>query len=140
MLQRAILALAVYLAGAIGLFSWSATALRAGAPREDWALLIVLPAAWLFSYWPMLGSLLTIVRIRGIQRTVERVAAQLRAGSDPTPETLRRLEDMGTVLAARENRLPGFLVRPIIRSALRRAVRDGVLQRLVEKGRERRAD
>lgn len=139
MLRQTLLALAIYLLGACGLVYWSVTGLSSGAPREDWALMIVLPMAWLFSYWPMLGSLLTIARIRSIQRTVEGIAAQLDTGLDPSPERLRELEDMGTVLAARENRVPRFLVRPFIRKALNQAARNGVLQRIVEKGSDKSA-
>ena len=43
---------------------------------------------------------------------------------------LRALEDMATRLAADENGLPVFLVRPFVRKALARMTRDGSLARI----------
>lgn len=126
-----------YIAGLAALVIWSVHGFLTGAPREDWALMIVLPLAWGFSYWPMLGSLMMIARIRGLQRTLEGIAAELDAGIDPSPDKLRELEEVGTKLAARENRLPEFIVRPIIRKGLNRAVKNGLLKHAIKTGREK---
>jgi len=45
MLRRTLYALVIYVFGAIGLPYWLLAGFNAGAPREDWALMIVLPAA-----------------------------------------------------------------------------------------------
>ena len=58
MFRRSLLAALVYVIGAIALLTWSISGFLAGAPREDWALMIVLPAAWIVSFWPMFGSLM----------------------------------------------------------------------------------
>lgn len=137
MIGRMLLAVLLYAAGLVMLLVWSVHGFVTGAPKEDWALMIVLPMAWAFSYWPMLGSLLMIARVRGLQRTLEGIAAELDAGIDPSPDKLRELEDVFTRLAAEENRLPEFLVRPIVRKALARLVRDGTMKRIIDKGREK---
>lgn len=132
MLRRAVLAFAVYLVGATGLLYWSISGFNAGAPREDWALMIVLPVAWIVSYWPMLGSLLAVARILGLRRRLEAILSQIDAGGDPSPEKLRELEDFGTALAAGEYRLPEFIVRPFIRKGLDRIMADDGLRRVAE--------
>jgi hypothetical protein len=140
MLGRSILAVLTYIAGLVALVVWSIHGFLTGAPREDWALMIVLPLAWGFSYWPMLGSLVMIARVRGLQRTLEGVAAELGAGIDPSPEKLLELEEVGTKLAARENRLPEFIVRPIVRRVLGRVVSEILKRREIESGREKPAN
>lgn len=137
MIGRMLLAVLLYAAGLVVLLIWSVHGFVTGAPKEDWALMIVLPMAWALSYWPMLGSLLMIARVRGLQRTLEGIAAELYAGIDPSPDKMRELEDVFTRLAAEENRLPEFLIRPIVRKALARLVRDGTMKRIIDKGREK---
>jgi len=137
MLGRSILAFLVYVFGLAALLIWSIFGFLTGAPRDDWALMIVLPLAWAFSYWSMLGSLLMIIRVRGLQRTMEGIALELQAGRDPSPENLLELEEVGTKLAARENRLPEFIVRPFIRKILNRLFKDGALKRIIEREKER---
>jgi hypothetical protein len=136
MLGRSILAVLTYIVGLVALVVWSVHGFLTGAPREDWAIMIVLPLAWGSSYWPMLGSLVMIARVRGLQRTLEGVAAELGAGIDPSPEKLLELEEVGTKLAARENRLPEFIVRPIFRRVLGRVVSEVLKRREIESGRE----
>jgi len=60
MLRRTLYALLVYIFGAFGLLYWSLAGFNAGASREDWALMIVLPAAWIVSFWPSFGALVVI--------------------------------------------------------------------------------
>lgn len=136
MLGRSVLAFLVYVLGLAALFIWSAYGFLTGAPREDWALMIVLPLAWAFSYWPMLGTLIMVVRIRGLQRTIEGIGSELEAGIDPSPDKLLELEEVGTKLAARENHLPEFIVRPIVRKVLNRVVKEGGQRRAAETVRE----
>lgn len=137
MVGRTIIAVFTYILGLVALVIWSIYGFVTGAPKDDWALMIVLPLAWAFSYWPMLGSLIMISRIRGLQRTLEGIGRELEAGNDPSPERMRELEDVGTHLAAHENRLPEFIVRPIIRRLLNRSRDDGSLKRVIEKGKEK---
>lgn len=115
MLRHTLYAFVVYLFGAIGLLYWSLSGFNAGAPREDWALMIVLPAAWIFSFWPMFGTLVLILRIRATQGLLERIADRLRAEGAANPTDLQALEDLAVRLAARENRLPEFIMRPLVR-------------------------
>lgn len=122
MARQFIMAAAIYLVGGVVLVYWSLSGFVAGAPREDWALMIVLPLAWIFSFWPTYGSLATLLKIRSIGRTLERVVAQLRVGLDPEHADLAELENQATRIAAQENRLPEFLVRPLIRRGLVRAI------------------
>lgn len=136
MFGRTVLAAFTYVFGLVALVIWSIHGFVTGAPKEDWALMIVLPLAWAFSYWPMLGSLIMISRIRGLQRTLEGIGRELEGGNDPSPQRMQELEDMGTRLAAHENRLPEFIVRPIIRRLLNRSVGDGSLKRIIEKGKK----
>lgn len=133
MLGKSILAVLTYLSGLVALAIWSIHGFLTGAPKEDWALMIVLPLAWAFSYWPMLGALVLIARIRGLQRTLGKISAELDSDGEPGPENLGELEDIATSFAVRENRLPEFIVRPFIRKALQQARRDGTLKRIMEK-------
>jgi len=137
MLRRSILAALTYLLGLVALAIWSIHGFLTGAPKEDWALMIVLPLAWAFSYWPMLGTVVLIARIRGLQRTIGKIATELNSDGEPGPENLGELEDIATSFAAHENRLPEFIVRPFIRKALQHAARDGTLKRIMEKGGDR---
>ena len=120
MLRHTLYAFVVYLIGAIGLLYWSLSGFNAGAPREDWALMIVLPAAWIFSFWPMFGTLVLIWRIRAAQGLLERIAERLRAEGAADATDLQALEDLAVKLAARENRLPEFIMRPLVRKVVAR--------------------
>ncbi len=120
MVRHTVYAFAVYLFGAVGLLYWSLSGFNAGAPREDWALMIVLPAAWIFSFWPLFGTLVLIWRIRAAQGLLERIAERLRAEGTADVTDLRELEDLAVKLAARENRLPEFVMRPLVRKVVAR--------------------
>ena len=124
MLRRALLAFVVYIFGAIGLLYWSVAGFNAGAPREDWALMIVLPAAWIISFWPMFGTLVMIHRIWTVQGLLERIGERIRTEGAADANDTKELEDIGTRLAARENGLPEFIVRPFVRKALARITAD----------------
>jgi hypothetical protein len=139
MLGRTILAVLTYVLGLVALAIWSMHGFLTGAPREDWALMIVLPFAWAISFWPMLASLVMIARIWHLQRTVEKLADEIEPGCMPGTENLDKLEDIATAFAAHENRLPQFVVRPFIRRVLRHAARDGRLKRILEKGSKKTA-
>ena len=120
MLRRTLFAVVVYIFGAIGLLYWSLAGFNAGAPRADWALMIVLPAAWIISFWPMYGSLVMVRKIWALQGLLERIGERIRMEGAADAKDTRELEDIGTKLAARENGLPEFVVRPFVRKALAR--------------------
>ncbi len=120
MLRHTLYALVVYVFGAIGLLYWSLSGFNAGAPREDWALMIVLPAVWIISFWPTLGTLVLIWKIHAAQGLLERIAERLRAEGLADMADLRELEDLAVELAARENRLPEFIMRKLVRKTLAR--------------------
>lgn len=121
MFRRSLLAALVYVTGAIALLYWSVSGFFAGAPREDWALMIVLPAAWIISFWPMFGSLVMVYKIWTLQDTLERIGARVQATGAADETDLKELEDVGTKLAADESGLPEFVVRGFIRKFLARA-------------------
>lgn len=109
----------LYVAGLVVLWGWAIAKVSAGLERDDVALVIVLPLAWTFSYFPMLGSLLLAVRMRSIQRVLADMHQRVRAGGRPTAEERKEIEETFTTLAASENGLPEFLVRPVVRRILR---------------------
>ncbi len=126
MLRHTLYAFVVYLFGAIGLLYWSLSGFNAGAPREEWALMIVLPAIWIFSFWPTFGTLVLIWKIRSAQELLERIAERLRTEGAAEATDLRELEDLAVRLAARENRLPEFIMRPLVRKAMARITADRI--------------
>ena len=130
MLRQTLLAVVVYVFGAVALVGWSLSGFMTGAPREDWALMIVLPPAWIISYWPMLGSLTMAYRIWTIGSTLERIGERIRELGAADDGDIRELEDLATRLAAKESHLPELIVRPFVRKTLARMARDGSLSQL----------
>ena len=120
MIRRTFLAAFAYVTGAIALLYWSIAGFAAGAPREDWALMIVLPAAWMISFWPMFGSFVMISKVWTIQGTLERIADGIKTEGAADEKDLRELEDVVTKLAADENGIPEFIARPFVRKAIAR--------------------
>jgi len=84
---------------------------------ENAAGVIVFPLAWTFGFWPTVMPVLLAARIRRLHGTLEQLA-QRRAAGLPTEESRRELVDTFTLLAAEENGVPEFLVRPIVRRFL----------------------
>ncbi len=114
----AILAL-VYALGIVAIGGWSLSHVLAGTvTRENFALVLVLPIAWIVSFTGMAASLMLAWRVRGLGRTLEEMAARVKAGA-PTEGYERELEDVVTALAAQENGLPERWLRPFVRRALR---------------------
>ena len=121
---RSLLAAFVYAAGALILLYWSVSGFIAGAPKDSWALMIVLPAAWIISFWPVYASLLIAYKIWTIQDVLERVGEAIKARGVADGKDLKELEDLGTRLAVKESGIPEFIARPIIRKLLARLVRE----------------
>ncbi len=120
MARQFVMAAAIYLVVGVALVVWSLSGLAAGAPRDDWALMIVLPLAWMFSFWPLWGALTMAQRMRAIGATLERVVGRIRAGASPDAADIGELERSATALAARESGLPEIIVRPVVRRGLAR--------------------
>lgn len=121
---RSLLAAFVYAAGALILLYWSVSGFIAGAAKENWALMIVLPAAWIISFWPVYGSLLIAYKVWTIQDTLERVGEAIKARGVAHQDDLKELEDVGIKLVSKEAGIPEFIARPIIRKLLARLVRE----------------
>ena len=121
-MKRSIGLIVVYVAGLIGLAWWSLTGLFGGAPKEDWALMIVLPLAWLFSFWPIVGSLLLALKWRGLMKSLDTVDARLRSGESVRPDTRTEVVDALVDLAARENGVPRFVARRFIEKVVDRSI------------------
>jgi hypothetical protein len=80
------------------------------APREQYALFIVLPLAWIFGYWGVAGPLIAAVRVRRVFRTLEQVRTREQlVALIREPETREAAID----LIARENGLPRFLAKHV---------------------------
>jgi len=118
MLRRTLYALVIYVFGAVCLLYWSLAGFSAGAPREAWALMIVLPAAWVFSFWPSFGTLVVIWQVRNAHGLLTRLDREFREEGTVDVSDLAELEVLAIKLVARKNRLPEFIVRPFVRKAL----------------------
>ena len=110
--------IAIYGVGLVLIWGWAISHALAGTvTRENFALVLVLPLAWTFSFPGMATSLILIQRVRGLQRLLAELGARVQGGA-PTEEQERELEETFTALAARENGLPELLVRPFVRRTL----------------------
>lgn len=118
MLRRSAKLLAVYGIGIALVGGWSLGHVLDGTvTSENAAGVIVFPLAWVFGFWPTVTPVLLAARIRRLQGTLEQLARRRAAGL-PTEEARREIEDTFTMLAAQENGVPEFLVRPIVRRFL----------------------
>ena len=112
-------------AGIVLVWGWSLSHLLGGtATTENLALVLVLPLAWTFGYWGVVGPLFVAWRIQRLPGLVESVAERRAAGAPPSPEQAQELEDTLVNLAAEENHLPERLVRPFVRKLLTRIGRE----------------
>ena len=122
MIGRSIGLVALYVAGLVGLGWWSLAGLLGDAPKEDWALLIILPLAWLFSYWPTVGSLVVALRWRGLMRSLGEIQQRLENGQTAQPEARADIVETLVELAAKENGVPRFVVRRFVERAVDHAM------------------
>lgn len=128
MARQFIMAAAMYGVGGIVLADLVVTGICRRSVREDWVRTIVLPLAWTFSFWPACGSLTILCRARAAEATLRRVVEQLRSSTTPDSAEVGELEDYATQLIAREDRLPAFVVRPLVRNGLTHAIARGRLR------------
>ncbi|MCU0915858.1 MAG: hypothetical protein MUC88_15045 [Planctomycetes bacterium] len=86
------------------------------APREQYAWLVAFLIGWPFLYWPTVGPLLMLLKLRTIYRGLRQVRS--------LDDLCRRLadgetEDVIIAWIARENRIPQCLARRAYRYLLR---------------------
>jgi hypothetical protein len=118
MLRRSFRFVALYLLGLLLVWGWSLSHLLGGtATRDNLALVLVLPLAWTFSYWPMLGSLLAAWKIWRLQRTLEAFCERKALGL-PADLPEQEIEDALTHLVAAENGIPERWARRLVRRIL----------------------
>jgi hypothetical protein len=119
----------IYIAGIVlsaGLSIWYLLIDYAG---KDWvALLLVMPFAWTFSYWPAVGSIMMILKVRRLQGHFEEVAGRARANDGKLVESdTQDLKDMAVEMAAKETGLPRFIARGIVRRYIARMIQQANL-------------
>jgi len=116
MARCSILAVIVWVVGLMTAVPLAVWHLLFHAPREQYALLITFIIGWPFLYWPTVGPILMLVKLRSVYRGLR----QVRSGA----ELRRKLaegetEDVIIDFIARENRIPKFLARRAYRYILR---------------------
>jgi len=128
MIKQKLWLLVIYILGCLTLVPWCVWTLFTTATKDDIALLIVLPLAWVISYWPMMGSLMAAWNIHRFMRKLD----NLKTTEDIRREFLAHgLDETVIDMIARENKLPAWLVRKVIR----KLPLQELLQKAVEKDR-----
>jgi hypothetical protein len=108
----------LYLLGIALIGGWSLSHVLGGSVTSDnFALVLVLPLAWIFSYWPTMGGLLLAWKMYRLQASVEGWAERSALGL-PTEHAERELEDTLTLLAVQENAIPEKWARRVVRKLL----------------------
>jgi hypothetical protein len=109
----------LYLVGIPVVCVWSLSHVFEGTvTTENAALVIVLPFAWIFGYWGVVGPLVVARRIWKLQATRE-THAERRSTGLPTDASEQEIEDTLTLLAVQENPIPERWARKIVRRLLR---------------------
>lgn len=129
MIKQKLWLLVIYIAGCLTLVPWCVWTLLTTATRDQYALLIVLPFAWVLSYWPMMGSLVAAWNIHRFMKKLD----TLKTTEDIRQAFLAHgVDDAVIDMIARENRLPVWLVRKVAK----KLPLDRILQRAIEKDRQ----
>ncbi len=116
MSRYGILAAIVWVIGLVTAVPLAAYYLLFQAPREQYALLIAFLIGWPFFYWPVVGPLLMLLKIRSVYRGLKQVRS--------VDDLRRRLadgetEDVIIDWIAKEHRIPKCLARRAYRYLLR---------------------
>ena len=117
MIRYGILATIVWVIGMVTAVPLAVYYLLFHAPRDQYALLIVFIIGWPLGYWPVIGPILTLLKLRSVYRGLR----QVRSIDD-----LRRklsegqTEDVLIDCIATEYRIPKFLARRAYRYVLHR--------------------
>lgn len=116
------LLLVIYLIGLVLTWGASIWFLFVDYAGKDWIpLLVVLPPAWTLSFWPMVGSLLLVLKIRSLHGTLEAMAKRARLNGGTMQETDRQeLTDLAVELVASEQKIPRFVARWMVRPVIAR--------------------
>ncbi|TNF33150.1 MAG: hypothetical protein EP312_10090 [Gammaproteobacteria bacterium] len=126
MIKQKLWLLVIYILGCLTLVPWCVWTLFTAATKDNIALLIVLPLAWVISYWPMMGSLVAAWNIHRFMKKLD----DLKTTDDIRREFLAHgLDDAVIDMIAHENKLPAWLVRKVIR----KLPLEALLQKAVEK-------
>lgn len=121
MWKRSVGLVLLYGVGALIVTTWSLGHVFGGSvTRDNAALVIVLPLAWIFGYWSIVGPLVVARKVWRLQATLEEYG-QRRSLGLPTDASAQELEDTLTLLARQENPIPEKWARRIVRHVLRRA-------------------
>lgn len=119
MVARSAKLVALYVVGALVIGGWALEHLLGGTvTRENAALVLVLPLAWLFGFWPTVVPIVLAHRLWRLPSRLEELMLQRRMGC-PTDAAERELEDTLVALAARENGIPERWARRLVRRAAR---------------------
>ena len=114
--RNVILATIVWVIGLVTAVPLAAYYLLFHAPREHYPWLIAFLIGWLFLYWPTVGPILMLLKLRCVYRGLRQVRCvddlRLRLSDGET-------EDVIVDWIARENRIPRFLARRAYRYVLR---------------------
>lgn len=136
MWRRSAALVLAYVLGAVAVVAWSAGHVVAGSvTRDNAALVIVLPFAWIFGYWGVVGPLVMVRRVWRLQARLEEYC-QRRSLGLPADAPVQELEDTLAQVAADESGLPRSWARGVVRRVLERADPDQV-RAAVERARMR---
>jgi hypothetical protein len=117
-------AIAIWVLGLVTLVPYGAWYLLFEAPREEYAILIVLILFWIFGYWGLVGAILMALKLRAVYRAVKLARS---------PEDLQKAlespqaRDVAIDLIARDNHIPRFLAEPIFDVLVRHLRKPGTL-------------
>lgn len=91
---------------------------------DNAALWIILPLFWMFAYYPLVGVFVFISKSRAVMRTLQTMQEQTKQRKLTTPEEQQQLEDYFVTLAAKENGLPEFLLRKLVKKAIAKMIKE----------------
>jgi hypothetical protein len=116
MSRYSILAAIVWVIGLVTAVPLAAYCLLFQAPREQYAWLIAFLIGWPFFYWPVVGPILMLLKLRVVYRRLRQVRS--------VDDVRRKLADGETEAVlidwiAREHRIPKCLARRAYRYLLR---------------------
>ena len=107
-LRRSARLVGLYLLGILLIGGWSLAHLMGGtATRENLAAILVLPLAWTFGYWPVMGSWVLAWKLWRLQATLETWAERKALGL-PVDASEQELEDTLTLLLAHPDRVASW--------------------------------
>lgn len=123
MIRRMIMHGIVYATGCVFALWYLFTELFKGPDRSHWhGLGVILAVGWVFGYWGILGAFAFRRRWRAMENILRRVGERVQADADPSPEDVEEIVAVVTEMAAEENGIPRFMLRPIVRKVAARLI------------------